>query len=427
MLDSDPAMEVPQRSVTVVVKGYPRLSETFIAQELHALENRGLRLDIASLRKPTDRAAHPVHDSIKAGVNYLPEYLRQEPRRVLCAWRLCRKMNGYGGARTAWISDLARDPTPNRMRRFGQALVLAAELPEDTGFLYAHFLHTPGSVARYTSLITGIPWACSAHAKDIWTTPEWEKRQKIGHSAWMVTCTSANRDHLRSLADDPGRIELVYHGLDFSRFDEPDSPARPGAGGGSVVILSVGRAVPKKGYEDLLDALARMPSDLDWRFVHIGGGELMPQLKGAAKALGIDSRIEWRGPLPHGDVLSAYRSADIFVLACRIAGDGDRDGLPNVLMEAQSQKLPCVSTRVSGIPELVEDGATGLLVEQQDPEALSTAIELLVRDPDLRSSYGSAGFRRVRNRFSMGQGIDKLVRMFPDSVLPGEDRVLRTA
>lgn len=426
-----PQMKPPQQSVTVVVKGYPRLSETFIAQELHALEERGLRLRIASLRKPTDHTAHPVHASIRAPVVYLPEYLRQEPQRVLDAWKVCRRKSGYRSARSAWISDLAKDPTANRARRFGQALVLSAELPNDTGFLYAHFLHTPGSVARYTSLVTGVPWACSGHAKDIWTTPDWEKRQKINHCSWMVTCTAANRDHLRSLADAPEKVSLIYHGLDFSRFNAPDRPryvdADRGPASSPVVILSVGRAVNKKGFGDLLEALAALPGDLDWQFVHIGGGDLMPVLKRTAASLGITDRIEWRGPQPHDDVLRAYREADLFVLSSRIADDGDRDGLPNVLLEAQSQKLPCISTRISGIPELVEHGVTGLLVEQKDPAALSDAIASLLRASELRARYGNAGFERVRDRFSVVQGIDKLARMFPEPVVAVEDRILRTA
>ena len=191
--------------------------------------------------------------------------------------------------------------------------------------------------------------------------------------------------------------------------------------------LSVGRAVEKKGYDDLLQALAGLPGELDWRFVHVGGGGLMPRLKDAAESLGIASRIDWRGPLAHDDVLQAYRSADIFVLACRVGEDGDRDGLPNVLMEAQSQKLACVSTRISGIPELVESGVNGLLVEQRDPDALRDAIALLINEPELRRRYGSAGFESVRRRFSLEQGIDKLVCMFPASVVAVEDRLLRTA
>src|SRR5690348_7127416 len=115
-----------RRRVAFVLKGYPRLSETFIAQEILALEQRGLEIQIVSLRHPTERARHPMHDQIRAPVLYLPEYLKDEPQRVLAAWWQARRQPGYRGARWMWLADLLRDPTPNRIRRFGQALVLAA-------------------------------------------------------------------------------------------------------------------------------------------------------------------------------------------------------------------------------------------------------------------------------------------------------------
>src|SRR5579864_5989855 len=192
--------------VAFVLKGYPRLSETFIAQEIRALEQRGLDIQIVSLRHPTDRARHPVHGQIRAPVLYLPEYLRDEPRRVLAGWRQARLLPGYTAARRAWLSDLARDPTPNRIRRFGQALVLAAELAPDIAHLHAHFLHTPASVARYAAVISGVRWSVSAHAKDIWTIPAWEKREKLGSAQWAVTCTETGRRHLAELAPSPGTV-----------------------------------------------------------------------------------------------------------------------------------------------------------------------------------------------------------------------------
>src|SRR6267378_5794179 len=138
--------------VAFVLKGYPRLSEAFIAQEITALERRGLDILIVSLRRPTDDRVHPVHREIRAAVKYLPEYLWREPLRVLRAWLAVRRLKTYGKAKAIWLRDLRRDPTPNRVRRFGQALVLAAELPADVTRLHAHFLHTPASVARYCAI-----------------------------------------------------------------------------------------------------------------------------------------------------------------------------------------------------------------------------------------------------------------------------------
>jgi glycosyltransferase involved in cell wall biosynthesis len=406
-------------SIAVVLKGYPRLSETFIAHELLALERRGFSLTLFSLRRPTDGATHPVHDEIRAPVTYLPEYLHRGVPRVWRAWRAVRRLPGYREAVAVWLNDLRRDFTRGRVRRFGQALVLASELPDDVAHLHAHFLHTPASVARYAALVRGLAWSVSAHAKDIWTIPEWEKREKLDDCAWTATCTAFNAGHLRELADSPARVDLVYHGIDTARFPDPERTAALPDGrdaASAVTILAVGRAVDKKGFDDLLRALALLPPEQHWRLLHIGGGPLLPALARIAHALGIADRVSWLGAKPHADVLDAYRAADLFVLPSRVSRDGDRDGLPNVLLEAQSQRLACVSTRVSGIPELIVDGVTGFLVEPRSPHDLARAISRLVGDPALRRALGDAGFERATTRFSAQAGADLLARRFAASL-----------
>lgn len=405
------------RRIAVVVKGYPRLSETFIAQELHGLEARGLTLDIHSLRAPYDPATHPVHDEIRASVDYLPEYLWRAPRRVARGWWRARRLPGYREARRTFLRDLARDRTPNRIRRFGQALVLAAEMHAGTGFVYAHFLHTPASVARYAARMRGLGFAVSAHAKDIWTTPAWEVSEKLADAAWATTCTRDGAERLRAMAGPAaGRVDLNYHGLDFARFAPAAEVPREGS---ALVIASVGRLVEKKGYDDLLAALVRLPESLDWRFEHIGGGELSKRLRARAHELGVADRIDWRGRQPQSAVRDLLARADLFVLASRIAGDGDRDGLPNVLMEAQSMGVACVSTRVAAIPELIEDGVTGLLVPPGDPDALAGAIGRLAEDRALRQTLAGAGAREVRARFDMNAGIDAIAERLRNGEAPG--------
>jgi len=402
------------RRIAVVVKGYPRLSETFIAQEILALEQRGLNLEIWSLRHPTERAVHPMHKAIKARVSYLPEYLYEEPMRVLrgALWSLRQK--GFGRTIKAFWRDLNRDFTANRVRRLGQAFAMARELPAEVQHLHVHYLHTPASVVRYAALLTGRTWTFSAHAKDIWTTPDWEKREKMAEALWGVTCTAQGAEHLRSLSW-PEHVSLVYHGLDLSRFPTPPEsrPARDGSDPlDPLRIVSIGRAVAKKGFGDLIQALASLPQDLHWRFVHVGGGELLNSLKKQAQDAGMANRVIFLGSKPQPEIVALLREADLFVLPSKEAKSGDRDGLPNVIMEAASQGLAIVATDFAGIPEFIRSGVEGELVPPGDWAALSNALNLLARDPDRREALGAAAYARLRREFSMEGGIDGLEARF---------------
>ncbi len=408
------------KHVAVVVKGWPRLSETFIAQELVALERMGLALSLHSLRHPTDGKSHAIAGRLRAPVSYLPEYLHDEPARVWRGWRAARTLPGYALARRTWIADLARDRSASRLRRFGQALVLAAEMPPATEHVYAHFLHTPASVARYAATMRALPWSVSAHAKDIWTTPAWEKREKLADASWAVTCTREGAAHLDALA--PGKVRHVPHGLDLARF--PGLPALPSRRDGSdpaapVVIGSVGRAVEKKGYDDVLDALARLPEGLHWRFVHAGGGPLLARLRQRAEELGLGARVEWRGPCTQDEVLGLLRGLDLFVLAARVAGDGDRDGLPNVVLEAMSQRLPVLATASAAIPEAVTDGLNGALVPPGDAASLARRMAALAADPWARDRLGAAAAEAVRRDFDFERCIGGIARAFGLATGPG--------
>ncbi|NSY39924.1 glycosyltransferase family 4 protein [Leisingera sp. ANG59] len=403
-------MNIARPPLAVVVKGWPRLSETFIAQELVALEAAGHAFEIWSLRHPTDIKRHPLHTQLKARVNYLPEYLYEEPVRVWRAREMAQQLPGYGEAYRIWRADLRRDTTPNRIRRFGQACVLAAEMPCEVLGLYAHFLHTPSSVARYAAIMRGLPWSFSAHAKDIWTSPEWEIREKLSANhhgaAFGATCTGFGVKHLQKMADTPKRVDLVYHGLDLTRFPAPPE-RRPRQPQDPVHFISVGRLVEKKGFDRLIAALALLPAGLDWHWSHIGGGGLGDLLQGMAEDAGIADRITWRGACDQPEVIEAMRSSDLFVLPSRVATDGDRDGLPNVLMEAASQSLPILSTPVSAIPEFIKHGKHGLL-SKDSPEALAESLLYAARHPQKLAEMAQAALVRLRSDFGMDPGIAQL-------------------
>ncbi|WP_293807746.1 glycosyltransferase family 4 protein [uncultured Bosea sp.] len=399
--------------IAVAMKGYPRLSETFIAQELLGLQQRGLPFEIWSLRHPTDAAKHLMHQQITAPVRYLPEYLHDEPARVARGILAALLRPGLLRLLPVFLRDLTRDRTRNRWRRFGQACVMARELPGDIRHLHVHYLHTPASVIRYAALLGGLTWSFSAHAKDIWTTEDWEKREKIASADWGVTCTRDGHRELERLSDQPDKVGLLYHGLDLARFPapgvrslrdgtDPDDPVR---------FVTIGRAVAKKGFDDLLEALGKLPCTLNWRLTHIGGGEKLKALQAQTQALGLDDRIVWAGPKAQDEVIAALRAADLFVLPSKEAGDGDRDGLPNVVMEAASQGLPIVATDFAGIPEFVRDGVEGLLVPPGDVAALAAALNELAGAPGKRAALGDAAYARLTQDFSAAAGLDRVAAM----------------
>ncbi|MBV8963977.1 MAG: glycosyltransferase family 4 protein [Hyphomicrobiales bacterium] len=411
--------------LAVIVKGYPRLSETFIAQELLALERRGFSIDIWSLRRPTDGTVHALNRAVRAQCFYLPEYLYQEPARVLRGFLHALRLPGFSRMFGVFLRDLWRDFTANRGRRLGQACVLARELAPDIPHLHVHYLHTPASVGRYASMLVGRGFSFSAHAKDIWTTPDWEKREKIADAQWGVTCTRQGFDELTRVLDPDRRasLALVYHGMAPDRM--PAAPASRPARDGSdpkdpVVLLSIGRLVAKKGFDTLLEAVSKLPSRLHWRATIIGTGTLRDALTRRSAALGITDRVSLVGALAQDRVVEALRTADLFVLPCREGEHGDRDGLPNVILEAASQALPILSTNYAAVPEFIEDGGQGVLVPPDDAQALSTALAGLISDPARRAELGKAACEKFTSAFSFETGIAAVTKRLEGSIRSAE-------
>lgn len=391
--------------ICVLVGPWPRISTTFIAQELVGLEESGLRLWLAAL-EPGDEMRHSLHNDLRAQVFHLPaEASLLRPGLPTRFWL------GYLKALCVLLVDLAKGGWRRKLDLFVKATRVAAEMPNDTELLYFHFIDKPGKLGRYLAIITGLPLVGSAHARDVWVTPEHEQRQVLKHVRWIATCNRPAADRLRALANDPAKVLLIYHGLAFERFPQ-EPPVRDEAdGSGSrrpVEILSVGRAVEKKGFDVLLDALSMLPADLNWRWNHVGDGKILVSLKKRSEALGLSAKVSWHGAQTQDEVIGRYRQSDLFVLPSRAAADNDQDGLPNVLMEAQSQALPCISTNFSAIPDLIENGQTGVLVPPGDAAALAASIEQMVRSPARRRQIGLAGYERVRRDFRAETGIQEL-------------------
>ncbi len=387
----------------MVLKGYPRISETFISNEILLLEELGVPVHIFSMRRGRESFTHESVARIRAGVDYLPETFLRHAHRLL-VHNLClamRRPRRYAAGWAVARRRFQRTRNPASLRHFLQAGYLVNRCLPGRGVvhLHAHFAHSPTSVALYASELSGLPFSFTAHAKDIYTSEAGQLREKIARSRFVVTCTDYNRRHLLQLSDGlPTPIHRIYHGIDTALFangsggrSSPSPPYR---------LLTVARLIQKKGIPTVLRAVKQLHErGVPLTYTLIGDGQDRGQILGCAGELGLDSVFRWLGAQPHQVVLEHYRRADLFVLGCEVAEDGDRDGVPNVLFESMAMGVPVVATDVSAIPELVESGRTGLLVPPRQPEALAAAMLTMLTDAELRRRVIPAARSRVLRDF----------------------------
>ncbi|QLA17159.1 glycosyltransferase family 4 protein [Desulfolutivibrio sulfoxidireducens] len=386
--------------LAMVLKGYPRISETFISNEIRLLEEMGLRIRIISMRRPRESFAHASVSRIKADVVYLPEMLTGHWGEFLR--RNLRQLRARPVAYLKATARMLRQFVKTRRSASLKHLLQAGYLLQDpasdppAAHFHAHFAHSPGSVARYAAMLTGLPFSFTGHAKDVYTQKPAALTEKIRHAAFAVTCTGHNRDYLERLAAGRTPVHLVYHGIDLSLFSPgPPPPLKP-----PYRILSVARLTAKKGLPTVLRALGLLAEmGLDFTCDVIGEGEDRQKLEALAGYCGISTRVFFHGAMPHEKVLDFYRAAHAFVLGCQVLPNGDRDGIPNVLVESMAMGVPVAATSVSAIPELVTEGETGLLVPPGDPEALAQAVHRLVTDAGLRGRIIPAAMEKVRRDF----------------------------
>lgn len=397
--------------LAVVVKGFPRLSETFVARELAALEARGIDFTLHALRHP-GADAKLVDNAVRAKPAYLPEYLHDEKWRVVRAYMAARRLPGFAGAWEAFRKDRPRDRGRARIRRLGQACVLATELPPSINHIYAHFAHSPASVVRYAAIMRGITFSISAHAKDIWTAPDWDLAEKIADAQFVAVCNEAGASRLRTLGK-ASKIHLIHHGLPHSSLQRVlRAQFRDGRDPGSPVrLVCVARAVEKKGLRTLIAALALLPKDIAYELHHIGSGPLLDELKGRARTAGVAERITWLGAQSHARVLEELDAGDLFVLPANVARDNDRDGIPNAILEAQGRAVPVLACNVGGVAEAVKDKATGRLTIAGDAAQFAKLLEELIKDPAQRAKLGNAGYANVAERFDAEAGYDRIAAL----------------
>jgi glycosyltransferase involved in cell wall biosynthesis len=413
-----------QPTIAYIVKAWPRLSETFILNEIISLEERGIPIRIFSVKDPDPGPAHSKVAQVRAKVTYLA--LRSHWKQAVAAnlRLLCRQPGQYlrvfAHVVAAKLVRRRFGPPPHFFQAGYLADILAHE-PAD--HLHAHFASTPARVGMLAHRLSGIPFTFTAHAKDIYLSDPQVLRGKLEAARAVVTCTEYNRGYLvkqfGSLAD--RKVRCIHHGLDTSQFK---FHPRQTTENGEPVILSVARLVEKKGLEDLIAA-----ADILRRRGHafhveiIGSGPQRETLKARAKQMGLAERVRLVGAQAHDAVCLAYQRASIFVLPCVVASNGDRDGIPNVLLEAMASGVPVVSTPVSGIPELIDPGVNGLLVPPHDANSLADAIETLLASRELCERLARAARAKLEASFSLEASAQQLLAVFNGQELGKQSQI----
>jgi glycosyltransferase involved in cell wall biosynthesis len=291
------------------------------------------------------------------------------------------------------------------IKEFLQAGEIAADVlrSDEVGHLHGHFCHGVATITWLASRMTGIGYSFTAHAKDIYQAelnPGRLLERKMDGARFVATCTCANAQVLCARHPRPREVHAIYHGLDTDFFSPAASPAQPEIGM-SPLILSVGRFVEKKGFDQLIEACARL-RDAGVAFVCIIVGENGSAYKAIRRLIDerhLNDQVRLMSAVTQDGLRTIYARAHVFALPCQVMDDGDRDGFPNVLAEAMAMGVPVVSTCISGIPELIDDGVHGLLVNPRDPDGLAQALRRVLEEEGLRERLVRVGRQRICERF----------------------------
>lgn len=372
---------LPEPRIGYVLKMYPRFSETFILTEILSMEQAGHDLEIFSLRPPADGRFHARLADVTAPVTYI----RHSGLKAADVWESLRLAGSELGDISAHLDEL----TAVDVRDAFQALEIAVMVHQrEITHLHAHFASVSTTVARLAARLSGITYSVTAHAKDIFheEVDHHDLRRKLADASDVVTVSQFNYDYLHSsFGADAAGVRRVYNGLDLRDFPFSEPRER------QPVIAAVGRLVEKKGFSDLLRAAVLLRDEgRTFRIDLVGTGLLAEQLSAEVDALGLAAIVRMHGALPQSRVRDIVSDAAVLAAPCLVAEDGNRDGLPTVLLEAMALGTPCVATPVTGIPEVITHEETGLLVPERDPRALARAIARLLDEADLRTALAKS-------------------------------------
>ncbi len=396
--------------VGYVVKRYPRFSETFIVNEILAHEKAGLDLDIFALRPPVDTHFQPAIARVRAEVRYL-----QDKGKMSDLWEALRVANEH--MPTCQTEMLSFDD--EQVGTVYQALQLATAVKEKgINHLHAHFATSAATVARIAAALAGITYSFTAHAKDIFheSVVEADLRKKLQDASSTITVSDFNVEYLQEkYGPAASRVVRIFNGIELDRFQYESPDERP------PCIVAVGRLVEKKGFSCLIEACDILADrSIAFKCQIIGEGMLYDQLNDQIKSAALSHCIELVGPRPQSEIAGLLQNAAVFAAPCVIGKDGNRDGLPTVLLESMALGTPCISTDVTGIPEILHDGETGLLVPQEDAMALADAIERLINNGSLRVRLAEKARQLIEMQFDIHRNAARIRKHFTPRQFAGD-------
>lgn len=401
-----------ERKFIYILGKFPVLSETFVQQEIKELERQGLQIQIFSLfNLPQSQGAEVIWDgkATYTCISHYPwlfllinliQYFLRAPLRFT---RTCVIMVEH--YRLSLLIGC-------RVLLFACFLATKFE-DEDIAHMHAHFASEAASVAQFTYLLTGIPYSFTAHANDIYLSSKTALAFKMKLARFIITISNYNQKYLEGLVDKniAKNIHCIYNGLKLQDFPSPPSQmldAQP-----FPLILSVCRLVEKKGLLYLLHACRILLNEgYEFACYIVGDGPQRQELEQKIRELNLSNKVVLLGAQTHKQVTEIYPKASIMALPCIITSNGDRDGIPTVLIEALYIGIPSVSTAISGISELITSEINGLLVPPNDSSALAAALAHLIDDPILCSRIAAAGRKTVLERFDLSNNIRSLMRLF---------------
>ncbi len=407
---------------------YPQLTLTFVYREIVALRAAGLNIETFSIWKPRLEDLSAEAQPLRAETFYvfpldwygfIVSHLRHlflRPDRYLGTLIFCLMR-----PHRLWRNRL------RTLLHFCQAVYLAREVERrGIAHMHVHFALNAATLALVIQRLTGITYSFTAHANDLFVNPILLP-EKIEEARFIIAISEYNRRFMYDLVPTPAtaaKIHLVRYGVDVERF----APMARRPQTSPPLILAVARLVEKKGFSFLVKACRILAEQgRDFRCLIIGSGPQEALLRKLIATNQLSDKVELVGRVFQERLKDYLNQATVFVLPCIVAADGDRDGIPNTLIEAMAMEIPVVSTAVSGIPELTQHGQTGLVVAPQDEVALATALAQLLDDEALRARLATAGRATVVAEYEAEKNAAALLGIFRACLEPGWMEALRGA